>query len=88
MIIVYVFMGLVLLRILLIGVGAALLIRPVLNCPACFQDTLKLRRPVLALGNWIEWRWCPSCGWQGLARVTVPVERVPDSVKEQKKHVS
>ena len=87
MIVVYVFLALVVLRVLLIGVGAALLIRPVLQCPACFHDTLKLRRPVLALGNWIEWRWCPSCGWQGLARVTTPVEKLPDRVREQQRHV-
>jgi|SoiMethySBSTD1v2_1073268.scaffolds.fasta_scaffold5970834_2 hypothetical protein len=84
MIIVYVFLGLVLLRVVLIGLGAAMLIRPVQQCPACFYDTLKLQRSVVGLKKWIEWRWCPSCSWQGLARVTTPIERVPERIESQK----
>ena len=84
MIIVYVFLGLVLLRVVLIALGAAMLIRPVQQCPACFYDTLKLQRSVVGMRKWIEWRWCPSCGWQGLARVTTPIERVPDRVQSAK----
>jgi hypothetical protein len=89
MIVVYVFLALVLLRVLLVGVGAAMLIRPVEKCPACFYDTLKLQRPVFGLKKWIEWRWCPSCSWQGLARVTTPIERVPDRIQSPRRgHVS
>jgi hypothetical protein len=89
MIVVYVFLALVLLRVLLVGLGAAMLIRPVQKCPACFHDTLKLQRTLFGFKNWIEWRWCPSCSWQGLARVTTPVERVPDRIQSPRRgHVS
>ena len=64
-----VFLGLVLLRGVLIAVGAALLVRPVRQCPACFQATVELQRVWLRrLAPWLEWRWCPHCGWAGPAR--------------------
>ncbi|MGH8434812.1 MAG: hypothetical protein ACRERX_10060 [Pseudomonas sp.] len=69
MVVVLVLGGLVLLRFVLIGVGAALIIRPVVDCPACFHQSLKIRyRWLTLLGSWLEWRWCPHCGWQGPAR--------------------
>ena len=71
MVVVLVLGGLVLLRFVLIGVGAALIIRPVSDCPACFHQSLKIRYRWLAwLAPWLEWRWCPQCGWQGPARRT------------------
>ena len=71
MTLVYVFLGLVLLRVVVLAIGFALIIRPVNACPACFHDTLKLQRIWLArLLPWMEWRWCPSCSWQGPARVS------------------
>lgn len=61
--------ALVLLRWGFIFVGALLLLRPARSCPACFRRTLRIRRPVLtALLPRAEWRWCPSCRWQGPAR--------------------
>lgn len=61
-----VFVGLVLLRAGLVLFGAALILRPVSSCPACFRPTLLLRRPWLRrLAPWMEWRWCPQCGWEG-----------------------
>jgi hypothetical protein len=63
--------GLVLLRFVFIAVGAALLLRPVRECPACFGGTVRVKRPILeALTRIAEWRWCPCCGWQGPARVS------------------
>ncbi len=61
--------GLVVMRWIVIALGAALLVHPVRDCPACFGDTVAVRRPWLGiLGRWYEWRWCPRCDWQGIAR--------------------
>jgi hypothetical protein len=68
-VIVLVFAGLVLLRVLLVGVGAVAIIRPAQCCPACFQDTIPIRKTLLErLTRSLEWRWCPSCGWEALTR--------------------
>ena len=69
MITVTVLLALVLLRWGLLVVGAIFLVARVRDCPACFEPTLKLRRPWLRrVAPWLEWRWCPTCGWQGLSR--------------------
>lgn len=68
MVLVLVFLGLVLLRVLAVGIGAALIIRPVRSCPACFQATLPIRKKWLRPARAYEWRWCPACGWQGVGR--------------------
>ena len=68
-VIILVFLGLVVLRGLLVAIGAALLVRPVVECPACFGSTLGLhRRWLIVIAPWLEWRWCPHCGWTGPAR--------------------
>ena len=76
-----VFLGLVLLRVVLVAVGAMAIIRPVRACPACFQDTVPIRKPFLArFAPAYEWRWCPACDWQALARrgrAQWPAARVP-----------
>lgn len=73
-VIVLVFAGLVLLRVLLVGVGALAIIRPVRSCPACFQDTIPIRKPLLErFTRGLEWRWCPACGWEALARRASPI---------------
>lgn len=44
------------------------------SCSRCDDDTLLVRTH--PLGRWlfrlflgrVEWRWCPRCGWEGLAR--------------------
>lgn len=60
---------LVVLRWGLIWLGVGLVLRPARACPACFQPTIKILRPtVTALFPSTEWRWCPSCKWQGLAK--------------------
>ena len=70
MIVVWVLLGLVVLRWGLLFAGALLLIARVRDCPACFEPTLKLRSPWLRrLVPWLEWRWCPTCGWQGPSRM-------------------
>ena len=75
-VIVAVLLGLVLLRLLLVAVGAALIVRPVIDCPACFGPSFGLHRHWLEwFVQWIEWRWCPRCGWQG------PARRVPEAVR-------
>ena|SRR5688572_32843569 len=43
-------------------------------CSQCDEDTLLIRSSFLGrIGytlTWgrMEWRWCPRCGWEGLAR--------------------
>ena len=70
MVLILVFVALVLLRFLAVVGLAALVIRPVNDCPACFaSSTVTVRRGFLRLlGRAYEWRWCPSCGWEALAR--------------------
>jgi hypothetical protein len=62
--------GLVLLRALLVGALALLVIHPVRACPACLREpTFRVRKGWLALlGRRFEWRWCPGCGWEGPGR--------------------
>lgn len=68
----FVFIGLALLRGVLVLLGAVLILRPVIDCPACFGPSFALHRPWLSrLAPWLEWRWCPRCGWQG------PAKRLP-----------
>ena len=66
---VVVLLGLVLLRWGLLLVGASLLVARVRACPACFSETLPLRKRWLRrLAPWLGWRWCPTCGWEGPSR--------------------
>lgn len=66
---VLVLLALALLRFGIITAGAVLLIRPVRACPACFAATLLIERRWLGrFAPRLEWRWCPHCRWQGLAR--------------------
>lgn len=68
MIAVYVLLSLVVLRWVFLFVGAFLLIPRIRGCPACFESTVRVRRPWLRrLLPWFEWRWCPACGWKGLS---------------------
>jgi hypothetical protein len=62
------FLGLILLRVVLLTVGGFLLIRPVRGCPACFQPTTPVLVPWLERLTRLEWRWCTHCGWRGVAR--------------------
>ncbi len=48
------------------------------RCNQCDGDTLLIRtnRPGrlgsrLSFGR-VQWRWCPGCGWEGLARRVAP----------------
>jgi hypothetical protein len=69
MTIVWILLAFALLRFAVVAAGAALLIRPVLACPACFATTAAVRRPWLErFARRYEWRWCPHCRWEGLAR--------------------
>jgi hypothetical protein len=69
MTIVLILLALAFLRFVLVAAFATLLIRPVAACPACFRDTVSIRRPWLErLTRSYEWRWCPHCRWQGPAR--------------------
>jgi hypothetical protein len=70
-----------------VAVGAKLLLALVMiylllprdrHCNQCDEPTLLLRpRQIgrigarLSLGR-LQWRWCPRCGWEGLARRTGP----------------
>lgn len=62
------FLGLILLRVVLLTVGGFLLIRPVRGCPACFRPTAPLLTPWLSRLTGLERRWCTHCGWSGLSR--------------------
>lgn len=78
-----VFLGLVVMRYIFIFGGVAVLIPRVRACPACFDDTVAVRRRWLRLlAPWLEWRWCPSCGWRGPGR-REPNELVP-SVEDRR----
>lgn len=70
MLLIAVFVALVLLRYGAVLFLAALIIRPVHNCPACGAAlTVPVQQPWLRmLARRYEWRWCPSCGWQALAK--------------------
>ncbi|HET9985480.1 MAG TPA: hypothetical protein VFQ38_17900 [Longimicrobiales bacterium] len=73
MLIFYTLLALVALRVVLIVVAIAVLVGPANACPACFQPTLAVHRRWLRwLASGIEWRWCPTCGWQGPARRSEP----------------
>ena len=61
--------GLVILRWCLVLFLATLIVRSARNCPACFNETIPIRRPMLTLMlPMTEWRWCPACRWQGPSR--------------------
>lgn len=69
MITVCVLLALALLRVTLVAAGAAMLVKPVRACPACHCETVSIRRRWLdRLAPRYEWRWCPHCRWQGVAR--------------------
>jgi hypothetical protein len=48
------------------------------RCSQCDEETLLLRTN--PIGRWafalslrrVQWRWCPRCGWEGLARSAAP----------------
>jgi predicted RNA-binding Zn-ribbon protein involved in translation (DUF1610 family) len=66
----YVMLGLVLVRFVALLAAVVVLARPVRSCPACFEPA------TAAVTTWwltplrasMEIRWCPQCGWQGIAR--------------------
>lgn len=79
MVIFYTFLGLVLLRVVVITVLLLLLLTVGPACPACGRDTIRIHNAgVVRLFPWIERRFCLHCGWGGLTRrrrtaaVTVP----------------
>jgi hypothetical protein len=74
MLVIAIFAALVLIRYAAILFLAGLIIRPVQTCPACRANlTMPVRRPWLRpVGRLYEWRWCPACGWQALARRVHP----------------
>lgn len=47
------------------------------RCPRCASPTLPvvLSRPFRFLGRKLTSRWCPECGWKGLA-VRKPLHRI------------
>lgn len=62
------FLGFILLRVALIGLGSVLLVRRVRSCPACFKTTTPILRPWIRRITGLEWRWCSHCGWKGPSR--------------------
>jgi hypothetical protein len=74
MLLIAIFFGLVAIRYAAVLFLAALIIRPVRSCPACLvAHTIPIRQPWLRpIARQYEWRWCPACGWQALARRVAP----------------
>ncbi len=69
MIVFYVFFGLVLIRLVAIVIILLVALSVGPQCPACGREAILIRTPWLRLlSNWIERRWCMTCGWQGLTR--------------------
>ena len=69
MVVVYVFLGLVLLRLVFIAALVALLLSVGPSCPACGGATLLVRPPRWRRRlRWLEHRWCLDCGWAGWTR--------------------
>lgn len=68
MVVFLVFLGLILIRVLAIGLIllAALNVGP--ECPACGGTTLLMRTRWLRRQHWLQRRWCLDCGWEGLLR--------------------
>jgi hypothetical protein len=43
------------------------------DCPRCTAETLPIRSALLRpLRKLVSQRWCPACGWEGMARVSAP----------------
>lgn len=61
-------LALVILRVALLTIGSLLLVRPVRDCPACFRPTAPILHRWLQRLTRLQLRWCPACGWRGLAR--------------------
>ena len=81
--VVVVLLALVVVRVLIVAVLGLLIIRPVRECPACFEPTVPIRLPLLLrLARRFEWRWCPACGWEG------PARRVSEHWRGPKSHPS
>ncbi|HET7275197.1 MAG TPA: hypothetical protein VFI91_08435 [Longimicrobiaceae bacterium] len=46
------------------------------RCNACDEETILVRiNPAGRIGlkllrGFVEWRWCPRCGWEGMGRAT------------------
>ncbi len=72
MIAVIVLLGFVVLRILVIGGIAWLLVPPGRRCPACGAETVALeRRGMGRLLPGIQRRWCVACGWSWYRKRTL-----------------
>lgn len=68
-VIVAVLLALVALRWGILLGAAAVLVPRLRRCPACFGDTVPVRRPWLRrIAPWLQWRWCAGCGWEGPSR--------------------
>ncbi|GIT50119.1 MAG: hypothetical protein Ct9H300mP15_03320 [Gemmatimonadota bacterium] len=76
--------GLVILRWVIIGLGSLLVLHSARVCPACFEQTVAVRRKILTvLVRIAEWRWCPQCGWEGPSRKPERSSWTSRSVKSQ-----
>lgn len=73
MLLIAIFVALVAVRYAAVLFLAALIVRPVRECPACFAaSTIPIQPSWLRpIARHYEWRWCPACGWQALARRSV-----------------
>ena len=84
---VFVLLGFVVLRVLVIGGIAWLLIPPGRRCPACGAETVALeRRGIARLLPGIQRRWCVECGWSWFRRkqaVSAAAARLLDGTRSR-----
>jgi hypothetical protein len=73
--IVEVLLATVLLRFMMVGALAYLLMGRTSVCPHCGTNTAQVRHGWLALLPRVERRFCLECGWTGFVRKTAPVSQ-------------
>ncbi len=82
MVLALVFLGLVLIRLAVMGLFLLVIVSVGPGCPACGCEAVLVRSPWLIRRlKWLQRRWCMSCGWQGLLR-RGPRRRVEPAVVE------
>lgn len=80
MVIVYTFLGLIVLRVIAIGVLFLLLVSVGPACPACGGETIRIQSGGAGrLVPWLERRWCLGCGWRGFTRRRAQPAVIPAS---------
>lgn len=80
MVVVYTFLGLILIRVVFMGLFLWLLLSVGPACPACRGETIRVRMRGARWLLGVERRWCMACGWEGLTRRAGRQATVPESI--------